>query len=72
MSTVTSEFLIQRVGAQKVVWLSYIDDKHLAQKDEFGFGAGSAKMSLDHRVYILFLLLTHLIRYVVNGNKAYG
>ena len=29
-------------------------------------------MSLDHTVQAVFLSLTHLMRYVVDGNKTFG
>ena len=59
-------------GAQQVAGLSNVDVRNFSQRDHFGFGGGTAQVSLDHRGEAVFLLLTHLMRYVVDGNKAFG
>ena len=72
MGTGAGGVIVKGEGAQQVAAPSNIDVWNFAQKDHIGFGGGSAKVSLDHRVEAVFLLLTHLVQYVVGGNEAFG
>ena len=69
MGTITGGFIIKGEGAPQVAALSNNDVRNFAQKNRFGLGGGSAQVSLDHRVEAVFLLLTHLMQYVVDGTK---
>ena len=59
-------------GAQQIAGLSNIDALNFSPRDHLDFLGGAAQVSLDHRVEAVLLLPTHLMRYVVDGNKAFG
>ena len=72
MATIPRGFIAKGEGSQQVAALSNIDVRNFAQKDQLGFGGGSTQVLLDHRVEEVFLFPTHLMQYVVDGNKDVG
>ena len=70
MITVTGGFIVGGEGAQQIAGLSNIDVRNFSQRDHFGSGGGTVQVSLDHRVETVFLLLTNLMQFVVDGNKG--
>ena len=49
--------------------LGRIDVRNFLQRDQLGFVEEGAQVSLDHKVDALFLLLVHLMQYVVDEKK---
>ena len=72
MSIVTGGFIIEGEGTKQIARLSNIDVRNVSQRDHSGFRDETAQVSLDHREEAVFLLLTHLMRYVLDGNIAFG
>ena len=71
MSMVSKGFIIGGESAQQIARLSNINVRNFSQRDHFGFGGGTAHVSLNHRVMAVFLLLTpHAVR--GERNKAFG
>lgn len=59
-------------GARQISSLSRIDVLNFSQKDHFGFGIRDSQVPLVDKVEVRFLLLTHLVRFVVDENIEFG
>ena len=72
MSMVKGGFIIGGKGAQQIAALNNIDLGNFSNMDHVGFEERNAQVSVDHKMEAIFLLITHLMQYVVDGNKAFG
>ena len=67
-----TEKIIKVEGDRQVASLTTIDVLNFSQRDHIGFAAGAPEVPLDLRVGALFLLLTHLMHFVVDDLKTTG